>query len=282
MKILRLLVILLFCVSTVPVNSQIKKTTKWKSPTFTIDIAPTISIPMHEAKGDNIGEFFEFKNYGTKIGWGATFNFKFAVGPYGQYRPYVSLGYTQLQASDDNTAYIGNNIIEGGYPFKDDSIPTPAEGNSQIFIRVPHLGAGFEYAFTMVDKKKRMWYPHIGVEMILSVVTGTYRQTSPNAPASYEPGVETGYTIKTDVRLGIGAGLGATIRFGKLMGITFGGKYKIFNLMGKNSDFLKEENKMNLLDKAATDLNANLSEDRNIGAIEFYVGATIFLGRSKK
>lgn len=281
MKITHLFTLLFLFVFTLSGSSQIKKTTKWKSPTFTIDIAPTYSMPMHEAKGDNIGEFFAFKNYATKTGWGASFNFKFAAGPYGQYRPYVSLGYTQLQASDDNTAYIGNNIIKGGYPYKD-SIPTPASGNSEIFLRIPHIGAGFEYAFTMVDRKKRMWYPHVGVEMILSVITGTYRQVSPNAPSGNAPGVETGYSIKTDVRVGIGAGLGATIRLGKTMGITFGGKYKLFNLIGKKSDFLNEENKMNLLDKSATDLNSNLSKDRNIGTIEFYVGATIFLGRTKK
>jgi hypothetical protein len=282
MKILRLFVVFLLFVFCTSADSQIKKSTKWKSPTFTIDIAPTYSIPMHEARGDNIGEFFSFKNYGTKIGWGAAFNFKFGVGPYGQYRPFATLGYTQMQASDDNTAYIGDNIIKGGYPYAADSIPTPAAGSSEIFLRIPYLAAGFEYAFTNIDRKKRMWYPHIGVEMLLSVITGTYRQISPNAPAANAPGVETGYSIKTDVRVGIGAGLGATVRFGKNMGITFGGKYKLFNLIGKKSDFLNEENKMNLLDKSATDLNSNLSEDRNIGALEFYVGATIFLGKTKK
>jgi hypothetical protein len=283
MKISLLLTLMMLFVFALPARSQIKKTSSsWKSPTFTIDIAPNYSLPMHEAKGDNIGEFFSFKNYGTKIGWGTSFNFKFCVGPYGQYRPYVSLGYTQMQASDDNTAYIGDNIIKGGYPYRDDSIPTPASGNSEMFLRIPYIAAGFEYAFTNIDRKKRMWYPHIGVEMLLSVITGTYRQTSPDAPPDNAPGAETGFTIKTDVRIGIGAGLGATVRFGKRMGITFGGKYKLFNLIGKKSDFLMEENKMNLLDKSAADLNSNLSKDRSIGSIELYLGATIFLGKTKK
>jgi len=76
--------------------------------------------------------------------------------------------------------------------------------------------------------------------------------------------------------------LGATVRLGKYAGITFGGKYKLYNLIGKKSDFLNEENKMNLLDKKDTGLHNLLSKDRNIGVIEFYLGATIFLGKTKK
>jgi hypothetical protein len=125
-----------------------------------------------------------------------------------------------------------------------------------------------------------MWYPFFGVEFLMSVITGVYRQTSDNVPI--DRGIETAFTMKSDVRLGIGGSIGATVRFGKYAGISFGGKYKLYNLIGKKSDFLKEENKFNLLDKAATDLNASLSKDRNIGVLEFYLGATIFLGKTKK
>ena len=89
-------------------------------------------------------------------------------------------------------------------------------------------------------------------------------------------------TIKSDLRVGIGGSLGAAVRFGKYAGISFGAKYKLVNLIGKKSDFLNELNKMNLLDKAATELNSNLSKSRNMGYIEFYAGATIFLGKTKK
>jgi hypothetical protein len=191
------------------------------------------------------------------------------------------LGYTQLQSSDDQNAYINTNWINNGYPLKNNQVfSTPVAGQSEMFLRIPYFGAGFEYAITTVDKKKRMWYPFFGVEFLMNVITGVYRQTSNNVPIS--AGVETAFNIKTDVRMGIGAGLGATIRFGKSAGITFGSKYKLANLIGKKSDFLQEENKMNLLDKAATELNSNLSKDRNIGYIELYLGATIFLGKTKK
>jgi hypothetical protein len=260
-------------------DAQVKtKSKNWKSPTFTIDIAGGYVLPLQEAKG-NMGEFFTFKNYGMKNGFNGGFNLKFGLGPQGQYRPYVTLGFTQLMNTDKSNAYIKNNNILNGYPYPTGT-DTAVAGSSEIFLRIPYFGAGFEYAFTNVDKKKRMWYPHIGVEFIANVITGTYRQTSANV--TIDKNLETSYTIKSDFRMGIGAALGATIRFGKYAGITFGGKYRLYNLIGKKSDFLKEENKMNLLDKADTSLNPNLSKDRNIGTLEFYLGATIFLGKTKK
>lgn len=266
-------------------QAQVKvKSTKWKSPTFTIEIAPNFTLPIQEARGNSIGEFFQFKNYGTKIGYGASFNFKFGLGPQGQYRPYITLGYTQMQAKDDANIFVDSNIISGVYPLGGNRITYDPNniksGKSEMFLRIPYIGAGFEYAVTTVDKKKRMWFPFFGVEFLASIITGVYRQTSHVVPVA--PDVETAYTIKSDLRIGLGAGLGATVRFGKSAGITFGAKYKLFNLIGKKSDQSNEVNKMNILDKQFSSLNSNLSKDRNIGAIEFYLGASIFLGKSKK
>lgn len=279
------LLILLSFLAVNTLDSQVKtKSKNWKSPTFTIDIVGYYTQPLQESKGDNIGEFFTFQNFGTKFGWGGGFNLKFGLGAQGQYRPTVTLGYTQMQATDDQNIYVSSNNILGGYPLGGNAITfnpnNVLSGKSEMFLRIPYFGAGFEYAVTTVDKKKRMWYPFFGVEFLASIITGVYRQTSANVPTA--PNIETAFTIKSDLRVGIGGGLGATIRFGKSAGITFGGKYKLYNLIGKKSDQLNEENKMNVLDKAAADLNNNLSKDRNIGAVEFYLGATIFLGKTKK
>lgn len=275
------LILIAFCTAGLT-NAQVKKTTGWKSPTFTIDILGDYALPIQEAKGNSIGDFFRFENYGTKYGWGGQFNFKFGLGPQGQYRPYLTLGYTQMQNSDNSTAYIKENIINNGYPSPNNYVPPSGPGSSEMFLRIPHIGAGFEYAVTLVDKKKRKWYPYFGVEFLLSVITGTYRQISTTAPGPNTPNQETGYTIKSDVRMGIGGSMGAAIRIGKYGGISFGGKYKLFNLIGQTSDFLKETNKMNLLDKADTGLHNLLSKNRYIAAIEFYAGFTLFLGKSKK
>lgn len=283
-KLTVLFVLLSFLVVNA-VDSQVKtKSKNWKSPTFTIDVAPNFTLPLQEAKGNNIGEFFQFKNYGTKIGFGTSFNLKFGLGPQGQYRPYITLGYTQMQGKDDQNIYVSSNRMIGGYPLGGSAITydpnNVISGKSEIFLRIPYFGAGFEYAVTTVDKRKRMWYPFFGVEFLASVITGVYRQTSANVAIA--PNIETAYTIKSDLRIGFGGGIGATVRFGKYAGISFGGKYKLFNLIGKKSDELNEENKMNLLDKKAADLNTNLSKDRNIGAVEFYLALTIFLGKTKK
>ena len=156
----------------------------------------------------------------------------------------------------------------------------PLPGESAIILRIPYAGLGFEYAFTTADPKKRKFIPFVGTEFYLSVITGKYRQTSPLAP--YTPGAETPFIIKADVRFGIGAGAGMDIRFTKGFGMVFGFKYKLSNLIGKTADFLKEENKMNLLDGYDTEMNTNLKESRDIGFMELYLGASFFIGKSDK
>ncbi len=259
---------------------QIKySSSKWKSPILTIEIAGSYDLPIQESKGE-LGDFFRFKNYGTSIGWGAQFNFKFGVGSKGTYRPYIFLGYSQLFGSNDDSAFIGYNYIDKGYPLKGSELFTATKGKSAIIMRIPYAGLGFEYAFTEVDRKKRQYIPFIGTEFFLSVITGIYRQTAVSAP--YNPGVETSYIIKPDVRFGIGIGAGMDIRFTKGFGMVFGFKYKHSNIIGKTSDFLLEDNKMNLLDKADTELNTNLNENRNLAFFEFYLGIGFFVGKSSK
>ncbi|MGH2574134.1 MAG: hypothetical protein ACRDFC_00375 [Ignavibacteria bacterium] len=273
---------LLFFISSGIADAQVKKKSKkWRSPTFSVDIAGSYNLPLQEIKGE-IADFFTFKNYGTNIGWGAQFNVKFGLGRYGQYRPYVTLGYAQFQNSDDNRAYIDSNRIFYGYPLRDSAVYKDTTGTSEIFFRIPYIGGGFEYAFTTADRRNRAFIPFIGVEFVMSVITGVYRQIPTGTPSGNFQNQEVSFNIKPDVRLGIGGSIGAHIRFTKAFGIVFGGKYKFANLIGKKSDWLLEENKMNLLDEAATDLNKRLSEDRNIGFMEFYLGATIFVGRTRK
>jgi hypothetical protein len=272
---------LLFLVQ--PAKSQIKYSTggKWKSPFFTIEVAGSYNPPIQDAHGE-LADFFKFKDYGTSIGWGAQFNFKFGLGPQAQYRPYITMGYCQLFGSDDKNAFIETNYINNGYPLKGSALygTNPLPGESAIILRIPYVGLGFEYAFTTADPKKRQYIPFIGSEFYLSVITGKYRQTSPVAP--YTPGSETPFIIKADVRFGLGLGAGMDIRFTKGFGMVFGFKYKLANMIGKTADFLKEENKMNLLDGSDTELNTNLKENRSIGFMELYLGATFFVGKSDK
>jgi opacity protein-like surface antigen len=263
--------------------SQVKYTTsKWKSPILTIEVAGSYDLPIQESKG-NVGDFFKFQNYGTSLGWGAQFNFKFGLGPQGQFRPYLTLGYAQLEGRDDNYAFIDSNRIAHGYPLKGSLLYDSTPGSSKIIIRNPYIGVGFEYALTTADRKKRSIIPFVGLEFLLDIVTGIYRQTPDVAKGNPEfNNLPVPFTIKSDVRMGLGAGIGADWRFTNIFGITFGLKYKIANLIGKKSDYLQEENKMNLLDEGVQDLNVNLTQDRNIAYMEFYLGASFFIGKTKK
>jgi len=263
--------------------SQISYTSgsSWKAPFFTIEAAGSYDAPVQDAAG-KVADFFTFKNYGTGIGWGAQFNFKFGLGPEAQYRPYLTLGYAQLQGSDDSKAYIADNEIAHGYPLTGSQLFTSTTGTSAIILRNPYVGAGFEYAFTSADYKKRQWIPFFGVEMVANIITGVYRQTPTVSTQPQLSGVEITYTIKTDVRVGIGMGAGLDLRLTKGFGLVTGFKWKYANLIGKKSDFLLEENKMNLLDAGAQNLNTYLANDRNIGYVEIYLGVSFYVGKSKK
>lgn len=278
-----ILLFLLFIFSSSLYSQFTGTSSKWKSPFFTVEVAGSYDAPIQGSNG-SIGDFFKFKNYGTSLGWGAQFNFKFGLGDKGIFRPYVTLGYAQLQGSNDKWAFIDSNEIAHGYPLKGTLLYDSTAGTSKIILRNPYIGIGFEFAYTELDKKKRSFIPFLGFEMVLNVITGIYTQTPIKVPppnVSYS-GLYVPFTIKSDVRVGIGVSLGADWRLTKAFGLVFGTKYKLANLIGKKSDFLQEENKMNLNDAGAQGLNQYLSTDRNIGYFEFYLGASFFIGKSKK
>lgn len=277
-----LFIFLCFLVNSI-LFSQItyRSSSSWKSPFLTIEAAGSYDAPVQDSPG-KIGDFFSFKNYGTSLGWGAQFNFKFGVGPEAQYRPYLTLGYAQLEGHDDKTAYINSNWLPNGYPLTGSQLVQSTNGTSDLILRNPYVGAGFEYAFTTTDYKKRQWIPFFGVEMVANIITGVYRQTPTVSTYPNLSGIPVTFTIKTDVRIGIGLGAGLDMRFTQGFGLVTGFKWKYANLIAKKSDFLLEENKMNLLDAAAPNLNTYLGNDRNIGYIEIYLGASFYIGKSKK
>ncbi|RPI17873.1 MAG: hypothetical protein EHM58_07545 [Ignavibacteriae bacterium] len=283
MKSCILLVTLLvfsFLIYDSPVNSQVVYGTKAKSPTFIIEISGSYDLPIMDA-GGNVSDFFAFKTYGTSVGWGSQFNFKFGIGDKAQYRPYLSLGYSQLQSSDEKLAYIDSNTITTIYPLKGSSLYDSTAGKSSLIFRMPYIGVGFEYAFVETNKK-RTFIPFIGVGFTVSIITGMYRQTPIVSKVPSSSGLEIPFTIKPDVRVGMTAGLGADVRLTKSFGLNFGTKFQIANLIGKKSDIMHEVNKLNLLDAADTQLNTNLNANRSIGFMEFYLGVSFLMGKSKK
>ena len=148
-------------------------------------------------------------------------------------------------------------------------------GNSILALRIIHLGLGAQYYFS----SKHPLLPFIGAELDYNFIWGFYEQT-PTVVAGNAPGGKTYFTINNTTRIGAGIDLGMDYRITKYLGFVFGTKFKIANLFGKTSDYTNpgDINKMNLLDKAAPNLNLNLSSSRNINYFEFYIGFSVFAG----
>lgn len=260
--------LLIFIFTYGNVTSQIvKKKTKYKPAILTIEFLGTFSVPLPHLYGD-ISDFFKFESYGVKYGFGSQLNFKLATDKKGTIRPYATLGYSLFLGKDNSTAFIGGNTISNGYPLPDGEQFTPTSGKSKIFIHDFYTGLGFEYAFM----NRTRWTPYLGTDVDLNVLFGTYKQT----PAGQS---EVSFTIKEAVRFGFSVGGGVQARFGRAAGIVISTRYRFANLLGKSSKRETEVNKMQLLDKSATELNTSLSKSRNIDYIEFGAGVVFFIGR---
>lgn len=256
--------------------SQIKKTyttKKLKPASFIVTLDFSYGLPLQELRGE-MGEQFSFKNYGTKFGVGGHLNYKLIVGKKGEMRPYITTGYTLFTNSDDNNAYLKYNETR---LWPDTATINPVAGKSKLYFHIFTAALGFEYAFIGKNSKSK-WTPYINADFALNVLFGTYKQTPNSVPAGFTSG-EIPFTYKSATRFGISAGIGVDGRLTKSVGINIGVKYRIANLIGKESKSTGEINKWELNDKAATNLTSQLSKNRNIGYINFYLGAAFYIGK---
>lgn len=262
-----LLLVSLFLVSSV--QSQVKTTTSsyWKkSAVFMIEWNFSYSQPLPNMMGD-MGEQFKFKNYGVKSGFGSQVYMKLVTDKKGRIRPYITLGYDLFLNTDNTAAYIPANILNQ-WP-QDSSVATSVPGKSKMYLHNFSTALGFEYAFY----SKTKWTPYVNFDFGLNMIFGTYKQT----PSS--TGAEVSYTYKSAPRLGLGLGAGVNGRLTRNFGLAFGLKYKLPNLLLKDSKQSTEVNKLYINDKEDVALSPNLSKDRNMMYLQIYVGATFFLGK---
>lgn len=251
------------------VQSQVKTTTTsyWKKPAaFTIEWNFSYSQPLPNMMGD-MGEQFKFKNYGVKTGFGSQIYFKLTTDKKGKIRPYFTLGYDLFLNTDNNNAYIPNNILSQ-WP-NDSAVNGTTPGKSKMYLHNFSAAVGFEYAFY----SKTKWTPYVNFDFGLNMLFGTYKQTPNNT------GMEVSYTYKNAPRLGLGLGAGVNGRLTRNFGIAIGVKYKLPNLLLKDSKYSTEVNKMYINDKEDVALSPNLSKDRNMMYLQMYLGATFFIGK---
>ncbi len=264
--------ILLILVSVIVVGSlqsqvKTKTTSYWKkSAAFIIEWNFSYSQPLPNMSGE-MGEQFTFKNYGVKTGFGSQIYFKLVTDKKGKIRPYMTLGYDLFLANDNNTAYIPGNVLTQ-WP-NDPAVATTTPGKSKMYLHNFSAAVGFEYAFY----NKTKWTPYTNFDFGLNMIFGTYKQT-PNST-----GQEVSYTYKNAPRLGLGLGAGVNGRLTKNFGVSFGVKYKLPNLLLKDSKQSTEVNKLYINDKEDVALSPNLSKDRNMMYLQIYVGATFFIGK---
>jgi hypothetical protein len=232
-------------------------------------------VPVLDANGD-LKDFFEFKNYGTVYGIGFHFKMKYGAKKNSGWYPYITAGFRQLQNDNDNIAYIDSNNINYGYPLHGSQTYNSTTGSCVLFIRDANAGAGIQYMFGA----RHAIIPYLGFEINYHNIWGTYVQ-KPNAPIGNNSSEMTTFDINSASRLGIGADVGFDYRVTKNLGFVFGTSFQWSNLLGKKSERtdVSEKNKMNLLDKSATDLNSLLSKSRNLTYFEFYIGFIFLTGK---
>lgn len=240
-------------------------TKKFKPAALTIEHLLIYEQPLPNLYS-KISDFFSFKGYGVKYGFGTQINLKLATNKKGTIRPYLSLGYSLFLGNDNGTAYIDSNVINNGFPLNKTYSGVP--GYSKMYLHNITTGIGIEYAFL----NKTRWIPFLDIEIDFNILMGTYRQT-PNGLSTVS------FTIKPAVRFGAALGGGLQVRITKVFGLVFSTKFKYANLIGKSSEFVTEQNKMKILDKSATNLNSSLSKDRHIMYIDLMLGVAYYIGK---
>lgn len=133
-----------------------------------------------------------------------------------------------------NFAYIDSNKINYGYPLPDTNQFRKVKGTSDIFLRIAHAALGVEYAF----QPNKNFIPFIGLDFNLNIIWELYRQSP--IDSVFNPNETTvSFTIKGVPCFGIGIGAGAQLRLANSFGLTWGFKYKLANLIGKDSEKTK-------------------------------------------
>ena len=148
-------------------------------------------------------------------------------------------------------------------------------GSSKMLLHNFNFGLGFSYAFA----NKTRWTPFLGADLDMNILFGTYRQTPDRVVGTGNITDEVSYTINQGIRFGFALGGGVHLRVSKYIGFMFETKYKLTNLLGKDSKVSTEENKMYLNDLEDTDLNSNIMKSRQIDYLQFSLGIAFYIGR---
>ncbi|MGC8858415.1 MAG: hypothetical protein ACP5P3_04785 [Ignavibacteria bacterium] len=242
-------------------------------PFFTNDFTFGYAFPLGDLTGNNIGEYYALKNYGTKKGFFAQWNLKFGAVNFktSQIRPYVSISYSQFSASEDRAynmipAPIGWPGTQYYQPLKDTT------GESYIRVNNPYVAIGIEFAY-FTDRKKASIIS-VGTDFNINVLFGRVYDKVASKQELHN-------NLLDATRFGLGFNLQYCYKFEKWLGYSVGVRYQLPNLFGpRKSDAVKDIADIPFNDDSSPTLNP-LLQKKTLGYIGIYAGVNFFIGSMK-
>jgi hypothetical protein len=258
------------------VNSQVPTPSKFNQPIIIFDFTYGLVAPMFDLGGSSIKEFYNFQSYGAGLGYGANFTTKVSaiIVQDWQFRPYLTFSYNRFLGSSGK-AYNLKNYVPPGWPKIDTTSPyytlKDTLGTSSISIHCPYISFGFEAA--LFTDKERTSYVNFGLDFDVSILFGKVydRPLGKN---------ETHNNIVSNTRLGLGMNFGVTYRVLNEIGLTAGTRLGFVNLFGKETKQSTVDGDIFLNDKSDL-INSRLNQNRAIGYLGLYAGASFMLGVNK-
>ncbi len=238
-------------------------------PKFTLQLHGGYSMPMMQLKGnlpsdpEAVEHFFEhedadYNTYYMKTGFNFGLTGKYAFGKKGNIRLTFGGDYKMFNNSSEITSTVEILKIEPK-------------------MNIIAINVGGEYAVTGKSK----FTPYFGIDLTANIFGGeSHMIYTINSQTFFD------YTWKlaTATRFGIGAGAGLDYAFSKQVGINFGVKYNMMNLIGKDADTSISTNtdtEQPLNDKEHTTLYTAYAS-KNIADLQIYAGVSFYFGLPKK
>jgi hypothetical protein len=265
-------------------STVIQAQTTKRKPGIIIEVNAGYGLPLMDLKGDAEG-FWNFSNYGTTTGYHGGFTVKLGVRSYkmAQLRPYFTLGYSQFSGDRDGRSHNPDGYIPAGWPnkgFKNQTtyVPVDTTGTSEVVLRMPYAALGFEIA-QYTDKKNLSSF-NFGLDLTMSFIFGRVNETHTYAiPGVAGAGEEVSYTMKSNVRFGLGLNVGYNYRVPKSpIGFNVGTRFSLINLIGKEVKEANQEGEFYLMDGSAPGVNSLLSSSRSISSLSFFGGVSFYIG----
>ena len=228
--------------------------TAFSQPTATVQFYAGYSIPLGDLKG-TFGPTFNTWTGGNPDT--NTYYMKSGIN----YGLYIKLP-VKRKSPIHITGGVGFNAFSNSVLYDDSS------GTADISLSQSYLGIALGSEYNFATKKSKI-NPFVGAEFMVNIIGGKLTIVYPAETKTY--------TMNSTLRLGVQLGAGVDFVVHNNIGVVFGAKYTIANLIGKS---FKEDIGLtyNLGDKSH-ELNGSSYPDKNIQYLQLYGGMSFYFGR---